>query len=453
MNFICDEVTISQSLGLHHINYLLSLIICQVCIEFKNYESMKIKESIIISVIFCFMTVTSVAQSTNKIKLRGIVKDANTETPLPFAHIEIRNKAVGTVTNKNGEFVFLFDKSLIEEDIVISFIGYKPYVISVYDMINLTQKILLEPTTLYLNEVEISQLSAKSTVKKAIFKIPDNYWKSPIILRGFYRETIKENENYTEYAEGVIDIYKNPNGSSNEDKVRLVKGRRRNDLSSYEVSKNAVVTIGGPVFCNYYDRIRYLPSFLDTNQFNLYDFRFETSVVFNDKAVSVISFDQIDGLKKSLRKGKLFIDKQTFAILRIEYGYSPKGMKYELPNGMIRGMMKLFAGISIEDERLNIVIDYQQVNNYWCLKSIYYKNEQVIAKKKDRKYIITIQKNLIVNQISDKNSIPFTEAESLSSKEFKKQLGDYDEDFWAGYNYLKAPEDMSKIINKTSNIN
>ena len=50
MNFICDEVTISQFPGLHHINYLLFLIICQVCIEFKKYESMKIKVSILIGI-------------------------------------------------------------------------------------------------------------------------------------------------------------------------------------------------------------------------------------------------------------------------------------------------------------------------------------------------------------------------------------------------------------------
>lgn len=414
---------------------------------------MKIKISIIISVVFCFMMITTVAQVSNKIKLKGIVKDANTETPLSFAHIGISNKAVGTISNENGEFVFLFDKSLIEENIEVSFIGYKQYVISISDIKNQTQEILLEPMILNLDEVEVSQLSAKSTVKKAICKIPDNYWKDPIILHGFYRETIKENENYTEYAEGVIDIYKNLNGSNKEDNVRLIKGRRRNDLSSYEVSKNAVVTIGGPVFCNYYDRIRYLPSFLDTTKFDQYDYRFETSVVFNENVVSVISFDQKDGLKKSLRKGRIFIDQETSAILRIEYGYSPKGMKYELPNGLTRGMMKLFAGISIEDEKLSIIIDYQEVNNYWCLKSIYYKNEQVIAKKKNRKYIITVQKNLIVNKITDKNPIPFTASECLSSKEFKNQLGDYDEDFWSGYNYLKAPDEMLEIVNKVNNNN
>ena len=188
---------------------------------------MNIKVSITIAVIFCFMKLTSLAQISNNVKINGLVLDAKTEKPLSFSHIGITNTMEGTITNEHGEFVYVSNEALLKENIIVSHIGYKQHVIKISDMLNKTNKILLVPRPIEIEEVVVSQLNAESTVKKAISKIPDNYWKKPIILRSFYRETIKENDHYTEYAEGVIDIYKNTYSSKNEDQVRLIKGRRR----------------------------------------------------------------------------------------------------------------------------------------------------------------------------------------------------------------------------------
>jgi len=197
---------------------------------------MKIKFSIIISAIYFFAATFLSAQDTNSIELIGVVFDAETDAPLPFAHIVIKDKFTGTITNEIGEFAFVFNEEFVNDSLVVSYTVYKLYVEKISKIYQQTQKTFLEPTILNLEEIAVTQIDAKSIVKTAIDKIPKNYWKDPIILRDFYPETIKENERFTEYAEGVIDIYKNPYNSGNKDQARLIKGRRKNDLSTYRLS-------------------------------------------------------------------------------------------------------------------------------------------------------------------------------------------------------------------------
>lgn len=105
-----DEVTTSQFRILHHKNSLSFLIICLVRIKLKN---MKTNVIIIISVISCFMIEIAIAQISNDVELKGIVLDANTETPLSYAHISISNTTAGTITNENGKFILVFNKALM----------------------------------------------------------------------------------------------------------------------------------------------------------------------------------------------------------------------------------------------------------------------------------------------------------------------------------------------------
>lgn len=385
------------------------------------------------------------AQENGNIEIKGIVIDAKTGEPLPFAHIVIKNRPVGTVTDESGIFSFLFDSVYFNDTLIISYISYKQYSGNISGLLEGINEICLEPSAVEIKEITISQADAAGIVRKSVGRIPGNYWREPVVMRGFYRETISENNLYTEYAEGVIDIYKYPYRSASDDQVKLIKGRRKNDLNPYRISKKAVVTLGGPVFCNYYDRIRYPLSFLDTLRMDQYDYELETMVNYNNNIVYVISFDQVDGLRQSLRKGRLYIDPDTYVILRIEYGYSEKGIKYELPHGAAKRFLKLLAGIVIEDDILRVSVDYQEVNGYWCLKNILYQEEQVIIRKKER-FIIAIQKNLLINNVSEGEVSPFTVEEILTSKEFNKQIGDYDEAFWYGYNYLSAPESMLEVI-------
>ncbi len=74
---------------------------------------------ILLIALFCSTSVF--AQIT---KIRGIIKDAETNEPIAFANVSFKNSTVGTITNTDGEY-FLETRNNYDS-IVVSFVGYKP---------------------------------------------------------------------------------------------------------------------------------------------------------------------------------------------------------------------------------------------------------------------------------------------------------------------------------------
>ena len=370
-----------------------------------------------------------------------VINDEN--QPIAYAHIRILNNSPGTVSNENGEFVFSFSELYKTDTLVISHIGHVTQRIPIYENIGKNIQVQLKKESFKLAEITVKPLSPIEVIHQVIDNISVNYFSQPVILKSFYRETIKENDHYTEYAEGVIDICKTPliigAKKFTPDELKLIKGRRKNDLSNYEIAKNPMVSIGGPVNCNYYDRMKYRPSFLRKSTLYKYDFSIK-ELTSNNMSIYIIDFDQKDSIEESLFKGKLFVDKKSYVVFRIEYGISPKGIPYTMPQGMAKALMKMF-NMTFDDMSEQNIIDYQCVNNHWCLKSIS-QEEHLNMTRKGINYNMEIKKSLIITDVVTENVVEFNQKEVLSPKEFKNQIGEYDEDFWEGYNYLLPPEEM-----------
>ena len=56
-------------------------------------------------------------------KVRGVVKDAETNEPVPFVNVTFKNSSIGTITNTDGEY-FLESREYYDS-IIVSFVGYK----------------------------------------------------------------------------------------------------------------------------------------------------------------------------------------------------------------------------------------------------------------------------------------------------------------------------------------
>lgn len=405
----------------------------------------KITQLILIFLLFQFSV------NAKQIEIRGLIINQENQ-PIPYAHISIENKTLGTVSNENGNFVFTFSDNHQNEIIVFSHIGHFAKKYPIKECMNKHLTIVLEKQMIVLSEIKVTPPNPQVILEQVIDKISNNYWPEPIILHGFYRETIKENERYTEYAEGIVDIYKTPliigAKKFTPDQLKLIKGRRKNDLNDYQIAKNPIVQIGGPVNCNYYDRMKYRPSFLKKSTIHKYDYQLTEATSINDDILYVISFDQKDSIQESLYSGKLFVDKSSQVVKRIEYGMSEKGKIYAMPKGLAKNMMKMFK-MTFDDLSEVHIVDYQMVNGYWCIKSIT-QEDHLYMTRKGVKYDMEIKKNLIITKVNTENVKPFNKDEVLTNKEFKNQIGEYDEDFWSGYNYLLAPEEMIKRLKQAN---
>ncbi len=168
----------------------------------------------------------------------GLVRDAETREPLPFANIVIEGKHTGTISNVDG--LYVLDVEGIESDQLITFnyMGYETYKITLGELQKLTL-VDLKPAILNLNELAVysSQLTAKDIIdrvrknyevnhpqlnmKQRVFyhKYEKTRWpkENGLVLKssdfvGLDKKTLEElftmiPEEFVEYHDAMVDLY------------------------------------------------------------------------------------------------------------------------------------------------------------------------------------------------------------------------------------------------------
>ena len=102
------------------------------------------------------------------LKISGIVADAKSEEKLPFANIMVLNKTIGTSSDSKGFFELILADSLINDSIIISYVGYQKLILCISDIEGGIIKLI--PHRIKLNEVVI-----KPSHKKAKTIIVNNF--------------------------------------------------------------------------------------------------------------------------------------------------------------------------------------------------------------------------------------------------------------------------------------
>jgi len=153
----------------------------------------------------------------------GTIKNTN-NLPLPFVNIYLSKKSIVTISNTEGIFKFSFPNGSIEDTLVFSYIGYKTKKILVNETLKLKElNIVLEPSTYLLNEVVVSNkvLTAAEILKQARKKYYSNYIPSQDYNANMYfREYVKENDNYVRAKEAAIKTYSKANNEHVQFKVQ-----------------------------------------------------------------------------------------------------------------------------------------------------------------------------------------------------------------------------------------
>jgi len=112
----------------------------------KNFT----KFNILSFILFLLLVSGANAQIT---KIRGSIKDAITNEPLPFVNISFKNSSIGTVTNTDG--IFFFETRTPTDSLIISFVGYETQIRAIQKNKYQEFNILLNPKSVYLDEIVI----------------------------------------------------------------------------------------------------------------------------------------------------------------------------------------------------------------------------------------------------------------------------------------------------------
>lgn len=105
-----------------------------------------------IKILLLFFTGTIYSQG----EITGKIIDSDTGTPIPYVNIGIKDKGVGTVTDKNGNFKLTLHTDVIAtNNVTFSHLGYGSKDFPVSDLINKNNTIELDPSTTELEEVVV----------------------------------------------------------------------------------------------------------------------------------------------------------------------------------------------------------------------------------------------------------------------------------------------------------
>jgi len=364
--------------------------------------------------------------------LSGRVLDKETREPLPYASVGLKGHPFGTVTNSLGEFDFHIPPILIDQTMVISMVGYHNFSgevsILLKEEIN---EILMQHSNTVLTELVVADsLSGGDILQIALRRMEGNYPASPYLVEGFYRDIKKIADRYVSLLEAAIKVYdedfREPrNKSKLRERVQLIEVRRSlgysHRFTTYFDEDNLLEEV------LLHNNIRYRP-FPEEQKF--YDhMKREQNTEYDGREVYVVAHNEDYQLK-------LFIDRKTFGILRMEYQTD-----IVQPINKRRGLISKFVG-------LKKTIDYKYYHDKLYLNYI-----EVLSKinwydiKTDSlKFETELSQHLLVNHVfpNSEERIPITS----KMRRYGLQYQDlpYNKAFWDNYNVIKQSPLDARIV-------
>jgi hypothetical protein len=378
------------------------------------------------------------------IELSGKILNRKDKSPVEFASIYIHNKNIGTLSNEDGNFTIKLPKESADDSVYFSRVGYKPLKIKTGDLLPNRNIIFLDVNSIQLKEVMVKPIDLNNVLKRAIENIPRNYSRVPLMLIAFYRETIKQNNDYVGLSEAILNIYKASYNNYLNDQVSIYKARK----NQFEKQMDTVVFKfqGGISTSLMLDIAKNPSNFITDEYLDYYDFSLAEITTIDGRYTYVIAFDQKDYAPYPLYKGKLYIDIDTYAIVRADFMISPKGLEKSADVLVKKSPRKL----KVKPVFSSYIVNYTKQNNTWYLNYI---REEVAfkVKKKYSFYSTTFQSKaeMVVTQTDSTNLQRIKLSKQVKYNDiFVEKLGKYDPEFWGNLNIIEPDESLEEALQK-----
>ena len=377
----------------------------------------------------------------------GRVVDANTSKGLPFATVEALGSNTATVTNIDGDFIIKIERKASVSQLKIAYIGYQNKIL---ELDNFSDKrsytVELAQSTIQLKQVTIRPQDAMELIADVLANIRDNYSEDPMMMRGFYRETIQRGRNYVSISEAIIDVYKGSYANEYQvDQVKLFKGRKSADVERMDTVLFKVQ--GGPNTTILMDVVKNPYILLSEEYLNIYDFHLTDVITIDDRLHYVISFNQKEYVNDPYYKGRLYIEMDRLAISEAEFELNVENQDQAARLFIQRKPM----GMSILPERAVYRAKYTIEEDRWYFS---YARAEV-------KFKVNWKKKLFSTTYSTMSELAITDRtyegiEKFAGKErFKSNdvLNEkvyifFDQGFWEGYNVIEPDQSIESAIRK-----
>lgn len=377
----------------------------------------------------------------------GKVIDQQNSRTLPFATIEAIGSNTATVTNIDGEFIIKISKDADISVLKVSYIGYRNKTIGVDQFKgDNTLTIELDPSAVQLKEITVRPQDAMALIADLLSNVRNNYSSEPMMMRGFYRETILRGRNYVSISEAVVDIFKGSYGNEFQmDQVKLFKGRKSADVERMDTVLFKVQ--GGPNTTILLDVVKNPYVLLSADYSEIYNFQITDVINIDDRLHYVVSFNQKSHVDEPFYKGKLYIDMDKLAISEAEFELNTENQE-EAARLFIQ---KKPMGMSIIPERAAYRAKYTIEENRWYFS---YARAEV-------KFKVDWKKKLFNTTYTTMSEVAITDRtyegiEKFAAKErFRRNdiMGEkvfifFDQGFWEGYNVIEPDQSIESAIRR-----
>ena len=420
---------------------------------------MSVKRFLLIIALLTYSQI-SIAQS---LIIEGLVVDANSDEPLPFAAVGVKGTYYGTATNSEGRFVISIPGNLRDSILFCTYMGYKDFELSIGE-IDRKMRIEMKLATFTLDEIEIRPWEPWDYIWNAMQKIRDNYPQDAYMSTGYYSEYMSENDVFLKFTEGVVETYNPAYGDDIKSQSKVLKARRGEDLGSLQFMREKLdkkfekekrkaekkgeeweeedsideeiisASFGGPEEVLSSDPLRDTASFLDIAHKKKYKYFIDGYSRFNGEQVIIIGFTSRGKYEHQRQNGKIFISLENDAIMSIEYNS-------EVVIPAIAKPILFVMGLGIENPELYATIHYKPIGNHWYLNNFSIAGGAKLTKKKmfkkNERSQFDIEMALIINKFDFDRVQEIPEDERIDNDKPLEEQVDPDPIFWKTYKVVR----------------
>ncbi|WP_075591590.1 STN and carboxypeptidase regulatory-like domain-containing protein [Labilibacter marinus] len=381
----------------------------------------------------------------NYITLSGEVTSQQNYQKIPLVNISVKGRPIGTTTNMEGNYVFLIPKEYVGEELYMSAIGYRSELFQV-PLADTVLNVRLKQETIQIKEIKVRFIRPDEIVKNFIRNIDQNYFTESMLLTGFFRESIKQDDRYVEVSEAVLDIYKSSYLKTYDiEEARFVKGRKKVENKGVSIARLKLA--GGPALFSGLDVAKHLDFMSADNDAN-YFYTYKGKGIVHDRVVYKVGFKPIFEVGDLYYEGEFSIDVESFALIRADFRMT----KRTLRNSDQILIQKHARKVKSNPIFTSYMVDYRPYKGKWILNSV--KGELIIdmhdKRKKIKSQYHAIAELLITNAQDGegrriKNSDRFKTNFVLADK-----IIGYDPMFWKDYNVIRPEEELEKVFKSSA---
>lgn len=383
-------------------------------------------------ILLIFLFFISTVAAAQNVTISAKIIDKETREPLVFASIGIANKAIGTISNLQGEFDFHFPAQYRNDILTISILGYRSFEAPCWTLLDKPDLVIeMEKTTIVLQEVVVKDsLSGGEVLHIALERVEQNYPESAYMMDGFYRDIKKVGGTYISLLEAATKIF-------DEDyKAPRNKFKLRERVALMEVRRSLGY---GNKFTAYFEQDNLLEELLLQNSIKYRQFpeeqiffdslKREKDSYYNGHEIYVLSHSHDYNLK-------IFVDKTNFGIIHLEF---ESGATTDITKR--RGFISRFV-------YLKRIVDFRQYRGKFFLNyiSLDSKINWYDLKSDELKIETELLQTLLINEIQTETTERIGTTEKMRSYGLQYQDLPYNKTFWDNYNVIKESPLDKKIV-------